>query len=82
VIHKLENHKNLRFGLNYSFTSEYPYRQMTLKFLLPWFIWKGKYYDIERDEFMYGWRFKAVLFIFMFAFATGDTPVGKQRPAK
>lgn len=82
MIYKLENHKSMRFGLNYSFTSEYLYKQMTLKFLLPWFIWKERYYDIERDEFMFGWRLRAALFVFMFAFATGSSPVGKQRPVK
>jgi len=45
--------------------------------LLPVWIWRGKFYDISRDEMRYGWKVMSVLFRFMPQSQVLDLRVGR-----
>ena len=75
---KLENGKSLRYGVNYSFTSDGVYRQCTLKLKFPYWIKYGKYYDLREDSHFEGRGVKVCIIVMMFALSTGTAPRGTQ----
>lgn len=79
-IHKMENYKKLGYGINWSITSDGMLRQITLKILIPFFFWKRDHYDIEWDRYVHGWQMWSCLICLMFAFAHGQSDIGKQTP--
>jgi len=82
MIHKIYPNKRLHLGINYSVNIKKTRKQLTLKLMLPWFIWKLRAYDIEADDFKYGWRLFIVLVGTTFNINKGSNPIGKQKEIK